>query len=165
MKSPSGIVYPYLPEGRVIKHAPADHLFMVLAKEFARKYSVDKSMPVGCVIAKDGHVLGMGANGSDYHEHHGCERVKLQIPSGQQYELCEGCSTKNHGEARAIANARELGYDIRGAQIYTYGHWFFCSSCWDKMIEAELGDAFMMEGSERLFNREHPDNIVGRQFA
>ena len=54
MKSQSGIVYPYLPEGHVIKYAPADHLFMVMAKEFARKYSLDKSMPIGVSLVKDG---------------------------------------------------------------------------------------------------------------
>jgi hypothetical protein len=33
------------------------------------------------------------------------------------------------------------------------------------MIEAEIGQVTLLEGSERLFNKEHPDNIVGRQFG
>jgi len=32
------------------------------------------------------------------------------------------------------------------------------------MIEAGIGDVYLLEGSEALFNKNHPQNIVGKQF-
>jgi hypothetical protein len=32
------------------------------------------------------------------------------------------------------------------------------------MIAAGIRDVYLMEGSERLFNKAHPDNVIGRQF-
>ncbi len=158
------INYPYLPEGREIFYVPARNFFMKLAKTTARKESLDKTMPGAAVIVKNGRILGKGANGSDYHEKHGCERVHLGCKSGEGYELCEGCSPKNHSEPTAIKNARERGNNTEGADLYLWGHWWFCKDCWDAMIEAGIKNVYLLEGSEILFNKENPDNIIGHQF-
>lgn len=158
------IQYPYLPEGREIKYVPLSNPFILLAKEFARKNSLDKVMPGAAVIVKEDKVIGIGANGSDYHEIHGCERVKQGCASGQGYELCEGCHPKNHSEPSAIADALSNGFTAEGADIYLWGHWWCCESCWYAMIKAGISNVYLMDGSEILFCKEHPDNIVGRQF-
>jgi len=166
VNSKNHINYPYMPAGGRIHYAPADNEYMLAAKAYAQQHSLDKTMPNSSIIVKDSQIAGRGANGSDYHEKHGCERVRLGIPTGQGYELCEGCSPKNHGEPRAIADAREHGVnDLNGAALYLWGHWWCCEPCWNSMLAAGIRDVYLLEGSEKLFNKESPDNIVGKQFA
>lgn len=160
----NNIQYPYIPLNRTIEYVPKDNAFILMAKEFARKNSLDKTMPGAAVVVKDGEVIGIGANGSDYHEKHGCERVRQGCGSGKGYELCEGCHPKNHSEPSAIADAQSNEFSTEGADIYLWGHWWCCESCWNVMIAAGIAQVYLMEGSEVLFCKEHPDNIVGRQF-
>jgi len=166
VNSKKHINYPYMPAEGVIRYVPADNEYMQAAKAYAQEHSLDKTMPNASIIVKLGQIVGRGFNGSDYHETHGCERVRLGIPTGQGYELCEGCSPKNHGEPRAIANAHEHGVtDLNGADLYLWGHWWCCEPCWNSMLEAGIHDVYLLENSETLFNKESPDNIIGRQFA
>jgi deoxycytidylate deaminase len=159
------IKYPYLPEGRTILYVPADNPYMIEARDYAMEHSLDDTVKTGSVIVKNGMIIACGANGSDYHEKYGCERVKRNIPTGQGYELCEGCSPKNHSERRAVFEAMKEGYDAQGADLYLWGHWWCCKDCWDAMIEAGIRNVYLQEGSDALFNKEHPDNIIGRQFS
>jgi deoxycytidylate deaminase len=165
MPERAAIAYPYLPEDGTITYVPAENPFMQAAKKVAREKSLDATMPTGSVIVKDEQILGSGANGSDYHETHECERVKQNIPTGQGYELCEGCSQKNHSERRAIEDANSKGNDVKGAELYLWGHWWCCEPCWDAMLKAGIKMVHLLERSEVLFNKEAPDNIVGKQFA
>lgn len=178
------ILYPYLPDGRTYEYVPLAHPWMQSALQVARKQSLDKTMPGGAVIVApagmpvviggssvvmahdtDGGQVSCGANGSSCHETTGCERVRLGCKSGQGYELCEGCSPRNHSEAKAIANAHVQGVDdLRGYHLYLWGHWWCCKDCWAAMDEAGISRVFLMEGSERLFNKEHSENIVDQQF-
>ena len=158
------IKYPFIPLDRVIFYMPLSNQYMAEAKEYARTYSLDKVMPTGSLIVKGGEIIGRGANGSTYHETHECERVKQKIPTGQGYELCEGCHPKNHSEPKAIENAKDSGYDTNGADLYLWGHWWCCEPCWYAMISAGIRNVYLLEESEVLFNKENPDNIVGKQF-
>lgn len=158
------IQYPYIPAGKTIEYVSMDNEFMQAAKAFAREHSLDKVMPNSSVIVCDGEVIAAGANGSDYHDTHECERVKQGMPSGQGYELCEGCHPKNHGEQSAINSAKSKGVDVSGADLYMWGHWWCCESCWDAMENAGINQVYLLEGSEKLFNKDHADNIVGHQF-
>ena len=158
------ITYPYIPLGRIYKYASGDNPFMEEAREYAKKHSKDKNMPNASVLVKGGKVIGRGANGSTYHDTHECERVKLKIPTGQGYELCEGCHSKNHSEPKVIADAQTRGEDTRGADVYLWGHWWCCEPCWHAMIKAGIKDVYLLEGSEKLFNKNHSDNVIGRQF-
>ncbi len=164
MKTDKDIQYPYLPEGHIIKYVPLENVYMTEAKNFAQNHSLDKTMPTGSVVVKDGVIIGRGANGSDYHTTHECERVKQNIPTGQGYELCEGCHPKNHSEPSAIKNAEENGQTVEGTDLYLWGHWWCCEWCWDAMFKAGIKQVYLMEGSEILFDKNHPDNIVGKQF-
>lgn len=160
----SKIKYPYLPEGREIKYAPMDNIFMFEAFVHARSFALDKTMPGAAILVQAGMIIGWGANGSDYHKTHQCQRVILGCKSGEGYDLCEGCHPKNHSEAKAIANARARGIDPAGADLYLWGHWWCCKPCWEKIIEAGIANVYLLSGSEILFNKEHPENIVGRQL-
>lgn len=158
------INYPFIPEGKKIKYVSPDNAFMKAARAFAREHSLDTSMPNASLLVFEDIVIASAANGSDYHKTHECERVKQGIPTGQGYELCEGCHPKNHSEQSVIREALSKGESTEGADIYLWGHWWCCEPCWQAMIEAGIRDVYLLDGSEILFNREHQDNIIGRQF-
>lgn len=159
------IQYPYIPEDATIEYVPAGNPYMIEAKEYARAFSLDKVMPNASLIVKDGKIIGRGANGSTYHDKHGCERIRLNVPTGQGYDLCEGCHPKNHGEPKALADAQKQGNDTAGADLYLWGHWWCCESCWRSMEEAGIRQVYLLENSEILFNKDNPNNIIGKQFA
>lgn len=132
------------------------------ARAYALACSLDDAVKTGSIIVQNEHVIGRGANGSDYHKTHGCERVRLGVPTGTGYELCEGCHPKNHSELRAIADAKKSGHNTTGADLYLWGHWWCCEPCWNAIIDAGIENVYLLEGSERLFNKSSPDNILGR---
>lgn len=159
----AAIRYPYIPEGRMILYVPEINIFMRRAKEFAKQYSKDTVMPGAAVIVRGSEILGIGANGSDYHKNNSCQRVIQKCKSGEGYDLCEGCHPKNHSEPSAIRNVKEQGRGTSGANLYLWGHWWCCKPCWEAMADAGIANVYLLEHSEVLFNKEHPDNIVGRQ--
>ena len=142
---------PYLPKGRIIQFVPPEHKYMLLAKDTALSGTSDHGHPTGAVIVKNGEVIGKGANYSAHHAKQGCERKKLRCPTGEGYELCEGCSPKYHAEPSAIRNAREQGYDPSGTDLYLYGHWWCCQDCWNAMTEAGIENVYLMEGARKQF--------------
>lgn len=147
------VQYPYLPDGRTINYVPADNEWMQAAEKVARDHSLDSSMPTGSAVVIHGRLIGVGANGSQYHQTHGCERVRLGIPTGQGYELCEGCHPKNHSEPRALAAAKSSGHPTTGADLYLWGHWWCCEPCWTAMTNAGIAQVYLLEGSETQFNK------------
>ncbi|TSC84609.1 MAG: hypothetical protein G01um101417_140 [Parcubacteria group bacterium Gr01-1014_17] len=146
------IQYPYLPEGRTVEYVSADNQFMRAAHEYALAHSLDDFQKTGSVVVKNGRIIGQGANGNRYHQEHGCERVRQRIPTGERYDLCEGCNPKNHSEPKALEDAISHGEDTRGADLYLYGHWWCCKPCWDAMLAAGIKNVYLLEGSEKLFN-------------
>lgn len=164
INNPPKIEYLYIPEGKNILYVPESNPFIQEAKKYAKEHSLDSTMPTGSVVVMNGVVFGLGANGSDYHKTHECERVKQKIPTGEGYELCEGCHPKNHSEPRAIENAKQKGHETKEADLYLWGHYWCCEPCWNVMISVGIRNVYLMEGSEILFNKTNPDNVVGRQF-
>jgi deoxycytidylate deaminase len=156
------LTYPYIPSGRSILYVEAENLFMQEARAFALAHSLDEAVKTGSVVVKDGVVIGRGTNGSDYHKTHVCERVVQKMPTGQGYELCEGCHPKNHSESRAITDAIANGHDVTGADLYLWGHWWACEPCWNAIISANVKDVYLMKNSEVLFDRNNPNNILGK---
>jgi dCMP deaminase len=150
------VKYPYLPEGRKIECIKTNNRFMQEAKKIADEKSLDHNVPTGAVLVKDNRVIGGGANGSSFHENNECIRVKNKMPSGQRYDLCEGCDPKNHAEPSAILDAKENGNSklIKGSSLYLYGHWWCCKPCWDVMIENGIEHVYLAEGSAELFDKK-----------
>lgn len=159
--------YPYLPEGRSIEYVSDDNAYMIRAREVAIEQSLDKALKTGAVVVSGEVIIGEGANGSTYHETNECERVKQNIPTGQGYELCEGCHPKNHAEASAIEDAKAKGHeaDLEGSSLYLWGHWWCCEPCWNAMEAAGIARVYLLEKSETLFNREDPANILKTAYV
>lgn len=134
---------PYLPAGREILYVPESNKFLATAETAAFELSTDVEHPTGAVVVRDGVILGVGANRSEYHMEHGCERKKRGCPTGTGYELCPGCDPKFHAEQQAIADAGECA----GADLYLWGHWWCCESCWRKMIGAGIRNAYLIDGA------------------
>ena len=159
------IPYPYLPPNRIINYVPLENKYIKAAKEYAKEHSLDLKMPTGTVLVQAETIIGLGTNGSDYHKKHPCQRIEQNIPTGKGYELCEGCHPKNHSEVRAIEDAGNNSHQTEGADLYLWGHWWCCQSCWRAIIKAGIKNVYLVEGSERLFNKTAPDNIIGKQFV
>ncbi len=149
-----------MPEGRTIKYVPAHDRFIRAAESACRELSTDHNHPIGAVLVKDGAVVARSANQSSLknpkllalHKGGWCVRKLLKIPSGKKYWLCPGCaSAKNHSETLAVKEARRLGIDTVGADVYLWGHWWCCEPCWRTMIDSGIRDVYLLEGSERLF--------------
>lgn len=167
------IEYPYLPEGREILYVLENDPFMKEAMEAARNLSTDRLQPTGAVIVKEDKILVKVANqvilkNSKFQELHRkklCLRKILKIKSGTKYWLCPGCSGYNsHAEAKAVLKAKKENINIKGGDLYLWGHWWCCKPCWDKMIEAGIKNVYLLSGSEKLFNANCSDNIFGKQF-
>lgn len=151
--------YPYLPDGKEIKYVAAENSFMAVAMKVRNEQSTDSSVPTGAVVVKNNIIVGQGANQAalkskklfNLHKKF-CIRRMLKIRSGQKYWLCPGCAKpKDHAETRAIKDALKNNTDIIGADIYLYGHWWCCKSCWDKMIAAGVRDVYLVEGASEMF--------------
>jgi len=142
-------MYPYLPDDREILYVPAENPFMQAAKLVAQTESLDPDHPTGAVIVKDDQIIGTGANGSTWHDTNGCERKRLKIPTGEGYELCEGCHPKHHAEQTAIANCK----NPKESNIYLWGHWWCCQSCWDTMIAADIKNVYLPAGATEMFRK------------
>lgn len=166
MSTKKQITYPFPPpSGYSFTYVPFSNQFMQSAYRAARDLSLDTTMPTGSVIVNpQAEIIGRGGNGSNYHKEHVCERVRLNIPTGQGYELCEGCHPKNHSEPKAIADTKSKAVDTNGCSLYHWGHWWCCQPCWSAMIAAGIKRVFLLENSQVFFNKSDPNNIVGRQI-
>jgi deoxycytidylate deaminase len=165
------IVYPFLPKGRTIKYVPADNLFMRAAEEMRNTVSTDLYFPTGAVVVKDGVIVGKGANQSllrtqwllRAHQQWACIRRLFSVPSGKKYWMCPGCApSSQHAETRACVDAAKHT-KTQDADLYLFGHWWCCEPCWNSIIQAGIKDVYLLEGSERLFDKNHPDNIIGKR--
>ena len=136
---------PYLPESREIFYVSADNEFMQAAQKFAEENSQDEKFKTGAVIVQNGEIIGRGANGSDFHEKIGCIRKFFGIKTGQKYWMCSGCSPHNHAEQSAIRQVKSREISPQGADLYLWGHWWCCQSCWSKMIEAGIENVYLEE--------------------
>ena len=95
--------------------------YLNIAKEIASR-STCMSTIVGVIIVKDDQIIATGYNGAprktkDCYERGFCLRRELNIPSGQNYEICRSV----HAEQNAIINAARSGVNIMGADMYMWG--------------------------------------------
>ncbi len=142
-----------MPEERTILYVPENNEFMQAAKKAAEELSLDSKHQTGAVVVLNDEIIGRGANGSIYHAQYGCERKRKGIPTGESYELCEGCHPKNHAEPSSIRNTLETGNNPKNADLYLWGHWWCCEDCWNSMIEAKIRDVYLVEGAKERFEK------------
>jgi deoxycytidylate deaminase len=166
------IKYPYMPEDGVIDYVSNSNEFMMAAKEQARK-SNDQNTPTGAVVVSENKVIGGAHNKAplsspkliNLHRKY-CIRKMLGVPSGKGYWLCPGCATNSsHAESRLSSEIQNQNIkDLENPELYLWGHWWCCKDCWDNMRKIGVHKVFLLEGSEKLFNRDSPENIIGKQF-
>lgn len=132
-------------------YAGEDDPFMREARRMAEEQSLDPNWPTGVVVvsAKGRRIIGRGANGSKYHQKYGCRRKELGIKTGERYDLCQGCDPRHHAEVRAIEDVVAAGSDPVGAEVYLWGHWWCCDSCWQVMIDAGIKNVYLVKGARR----------------
>lgn len=95
-----------------------DEYFMEIARLVSTR-STCLRRQVGAVIVKERQILSTGYNGSPKGLKHcseiGCERQRLNIPSGERHEICRAV----HAEQNAIVQAAYNGVSIKDSVIYT----------------------------------------------
>lgn len=101
-----------------------------------------KQRVVIAVIIKDDQVISWGTN-----EHDDCKRIGY--PTGEGYELCEGCQPHNHAEQKAIRNADE---SVEGAYMFLMGHTYACDSCREVAKMAGIRDIVVVDEHNVEFN-------------
>ena len=127
-----------------------DEYFMEIA-EIVKTRSTCLRRQVGAVIVKDNRIITTGYNGAPSGLKHcteigGCERARLNIPSGQRHELCRAL----HAEQNAIIQAATLGQSIEDGTIYVTHQ--PCVICAKMIINA---------GIKRIVVREtYPDEMA-----
>lgn len=141
---------PYLPNGREIKYVPVDHPHLQAAKLVAETESLDTAHQTGAIIVKDDKIIGAGANGSKLHINLGCIRKKLHIKTGTKYFLCPGCAPKNHAEQTALKSCK---LDPKDADLYLWGHWWCCQSCWQSMIKSGIKNVYLPVEADKKFKK------------
>jgi len=158
--SPKELVkrYQYLPEGGEIFLADESNPFLREACRFALEHAGSLEHFHAVVLVKDDKVIGRGSIGQGWHAENGCHRKKVK--SG--FYDCKGCHHTNHSEAKAISDAHAQGFDPQGADLYLWGHWWFCENCWDKMIAAGVRRAVVLDTANILFDKyDHvEENVV-----
>jgi len=96
-----------------------DEYFLDIAKAVCERATCLRRR-YGAIIVKDNIIISTGYNGAPKGEANCidtglCERERLHIPKGQNYELCVAV----HAEQNAIINADPI--KMQGAKIYVVG--------------------------------------------
>ena len=145
------IQYPYLPDGATYTNTvTAENAFMQAAMA-QRDTAGCRKHATGAVIVKDGVVVASGANAGMFVTI--CPRVYKGYGTGQGYRYCkEYCAQDGHAEVMAVRDAKAKGLDVRGADMYLYGHWWACKNCWDTMLAVGITNVFVTDNSHEVFN-------------
>lgn len=91
---------------------------------------------IGAVLARDGHIVSTGYNGTPHKtpncDEGGCTRCsnREMYPAGTGYDMCI-CV---HAEQNALLSAARFGIAVEGSVLYTT--WQPCFSCTKEMLQA-----------------------------
>lgn len=146
-----------------------DNEFMKAAYEKAKElYEIKKwnlkTTPVA-VIVRDGKILSFGVAGNGMHPTYGkCDRLDLP---GSPYTACDYCVEIEHAEQYALRALKWSKISPYGADLYLYGHWHMCPKCVQSARDQGIKRLVLLTDSERLFDRHHPDTVIGKpeQFS
>jgi dCMP deaminase len=98
-----------------------DQYYLDIARVVATRSTCLKVL-IGAIIVKEDQIIATGYVGAPRKTksslgHGFCLRKKLNIPSGQQYELCRSV----HAEQNAVINAARAGVSLLGGNMYIFG--------------------------------------------
>ena len=126
-----------------------DEYFMAIVDDVATRSTCCRRK-VGAILVKDKRVIATGYNGGPTGLAHcldiGCLRQKLNIPSGQQHELCGGV----HAEQNAIIQAARYGVHTDGSILYCTTQ--PCAQCTKMLLNAGV--------TEIVFREGYPDGLA-----
>jgi dCMP deaminase len=127
-----------------------DERFLDLA-EYIAKWSTCKRRQCGAVIVKDKHILSTGYNGApsgckECINGRTCKRQELNIPSGQQTDIC----VATHAEQNAIIQAAKFGVSIDEASMYMTTQ--PCVTCAKMIINAGIKEIY--------YRGDYPDALA-----
>ncbi len=112
-----------------------DHYFMSICEIVSTRSSCSHRK-VGAIIVKDNRILATGYNqppsGFPHCESIGCIRDNLDIPSGENQEICFAL----HAEQNALMQASKFGISTNGATLYT--NFKPCSICARLIVNAGI---------------------------
>jgi dCMP deaminase len=134
---------------------PWDDYFMDLSFVVAER-STCLRRNIGAVAVKDKRIIATGYNGPPPGISHciddgGCQRERLNIPSGQQHEKCKAI----HAEENIIVQCAIHGINISGATLYITAK--PCSLCARKLISLKLNEIIFPANS-------YPDDETEKLF-
>jgi dCMP deaminase len=141
---------------RTTHHAPRttptrpswDEYFIGIA-DLVSKRSTCLRRSVGAVLVKDKRILATGYNGAPSGIMHcskrGCIRQRLNIPSGERHELCNGL----HAEQNSFLQAALHGTSLKGASLYSTTQ--PCIICAKMIINAGI--------KEIIIKGDYPDKM------
>ncbi|MBT3583212.1 hypothetical protein HN510_05320 [Candidatus Woesearchaeota archaeon] len=158
----SPIPYPHTPENLKIVYVTKNNPFMKEALRL-REYSGCFKQQTAAVIVKLNEIIGQGWNGpkdAPSKKLEGietrldnCPKDKKGFETGQGYHLCEEiCGNARHAEQEAIADAKEHGFELEGADVYLAGHWWACKPCCDGMEKNGTSRLIMEKNATKLYN-------------
>ena len=139
-----------------------ERYYLDIARQVAQR-STCRRRKFGSVIVRDDQIVATGYVGAprktkDCFERGYCLREKLNIPHGQNYELCRSV----HSEMNAIINAARAGVSILGGDIYIWGsdekgnpiNTFPCFLCKKMIINAGLKRVICSQenGDYKIYN-------------
>lgn len=130
-----------------------DNLYFDYGKDLIAFSDQSIGQITATLYEKDGEVIAYSGNGAVYHKKNGCERVRLNVPTGQRYDLCDGCNPKNHSEAVAIKRAKtynKLKW-LKNANAYLYGHWWSCKDCSVVLEKTGIKNLYMSKDWTKKF--------------
>ena len=118
--------------------------FLDIAKAVGRRATCLRRR-YGAIIVKDKIIISTGYNGAPRGEANCidtgiCERERLHVPKGQNYELCVAV----HAEQNAIIQAATLAQSIEGATIDVTNQ--PCSICAKMIINAGIERIVVEDG-------------------
>jgi len=140
---------PYIAPGREVLYVDLGNKFMNEAKIESEKSGCAKQS-TGAVIVKDDKIIARGTNAGKKVEI--CPRVVKGSKTGEDYHFCKDiCKQTGHAEESAVRNAEEQGCNTEGADLYLFGHWWCCKTCWDYMIRAGIKNVYLLKDADQYF--------------
>ena len=104
----------------------------------------------GAIIVKNDQIISTGYNGAPTGLRHcfetGCLRQQLNVPSGQNHELCRAL----HAEQNALIQAARYGISVEGATLYVNTQ--PCVLCAKMIINAGI--------VEVVYQNPYPDELA-----
>ena len=131
-------------KGKKIRSRPTVDEYFTAMAELVSTRSTCLRRQFGAVIVQNGHAISTGYNGAPKDMPHcieiGCLRDDLNIPSGQQHEVCRGV----HSEQNAIIQCAIHGESTKDGTLYVTG--YPCKIC-AKMIINSMIKRVVISGS------------------